>query len=57
MTCPVCGGETTVLYTRNVDCESIKRRRKCRDCLYKFTTMEYEVETKATDIEDDDYDE
>ena len=53
MTCPVCGGETTVLSTRNVDCESIKRRRKCKDCLYKFTTMEYEVNEKETDKNDE----
>lgn len=42
MTCPSCGGKTTV--TRGYsDCESIHRRRKCLDCNYVFFTSEYEA--------------
>lgn len=47
MTCPVCGGKTTVTNSRNVDCESIKRRRVCRECSYAFHTVEYECEARA----------
>ena len=41
MTCPVCGGKTTVIDTAN-DCECVYRRRKCLECEYKFTTTEQE---------------
>lgn len=41
MTCPVCGGDTTVIGSR-ADCEGVYRRRKCRECDYKFHTTELE---------------
>ena len=44
MTCPVCGGKTKVTDTSYPDCESVRRRRKCVDCGYKFNTIEYEEE-------------
>ena len=37
--CPVCGGKTEVTDSRS-DCESVKRKRKCFDCGYKFHTVE-----------------
>lgn len=39
MECPKCGGETTVLKTRQYE-ERVYRRRKCRDCGFRFTTDE-----------------
>lgn len=41
MTCPVCGGKTTVRESV-ADCECVYRRRKCLDCKYRFTTTEQE---------------
>lgn len=41
MTCPVCGGKTTVVCTR-ADCEGVYRRRKCLMCGYHFFTSEVE---------------
>ena len=37
--CPVCGGKTEVLDSRS-DCESVKRKRKCLECGYRFYTVE-----------------
>lgn len=37
--CPVCGGKTEVTDSRS-DCESVRRKRKCMDCGYKFNTVE-----------------
>lgn len=39
MTCPMCGGDTKILETRSNE-DSIKRRRKCLDCGYRFLTLE-----------------
>lgn len=41
MTCPVCGGETTVMDSRTTEDET-KRKRKCKDdtCRYIFRTIE-----------------
>lgn len=44
MTCPTCGGPTSVVDTRQPDCESIIRWRKCRECGHRFKTVEYELE-------------
>ncbi len=41
MTCPVCGGKTTVTISAS-DCECVYRRRKCVECDYTFTTTEQE---------------
>lgn len=41
--CPECGGQTRVLDTRHHDAgerESIRRRRQCRQCPCRFTTLE-----------------
>ena len=37
--CPVCGGKTRVVDSRP-DCESVKRKRKCLECGYRFFTVE-----------------
>lgn len=39
MTCPICGGDTKILETRSNE-DSIKRRRKCLECDYRFCTIE-----------------
>ena len=49
MTCPVCGGKTTVINSRSPDCETVRRRRVCQDCLYRFSTLEIEEETVKRD--------
>ena len=48
MTCPVCGGKTTVRNSAT-DTEIVARKRKCLECKYYFFTMEKE--------DDDAYDE
>lgn len=42
MTCPVCGGKTTV-WDSKADCESVHRERKCLKCGHIFYTAEYEA--------------
>ena len=44
MTCPVCGEETRVVDSRKPDCETVWRRRECKECGYRFETEEREVE-------------
>ena len=39
MNCPVCGENTRVMDCR-ADCESVYRRRKCKECNYLFYTTE-----------------
>ena len=47
MTCPVCGGKTTV-YDSIADCESVYRKRKCVECDHKFITTESESNDEDT---------
>lgn len=39
MTCPVCCGETKVIYTRDNN-DNITRFRRCQVCNYGFRTIE-----------------
>lgn len=39
MTCPMCGAETIVDGTRDMG-DSVVRYRKCRECKYRFYTIE-----------------
>ena len=41
MTCPVCGGKTTVINSA-ADCECVYRKRKCVECGHTFATTEQE---------------
>lgn len=43
MNCPVCGAKTIVTDSRS-GVESVKRRRKCTECDYRFGTIELETE-------------
>lgn len=49
MTCPVCGGETSVNNTRAF-CDSVVRRRKCKECGYAFYTEEMETPEAASEM-------
>ena len=40
MRCPVCGGGTKVLDSRDSRGEEIRRRRLCNECGHRFTTRE-----------------
>ena len=44
MNCPKCGGKTSVTDSREFDPEFTMRKRKCKDCGYKFETREYEAD-------------
>lgn len=43
MTCPVCGGDTRIIDSRDKE-EFKKRRRKCLECGYKFNTIEIDMD-------------
>lgn len=43
MTCPVCGGNTRIVDSRNKD-DHKKRRRVCQECGYKFNTIEIDMD-------------
>lgn len=41
MKCPSCNSETRVLESREIgDRTTVRRRRECKDCDYRFTTYE-----------------
>jgi transcriptional regulator NrdR family protein len=46
MTCPVCGGDTHILDSRPSE-DSTKRRRECLECMYRFSTVEIDVDYYA----------
>lgn len=50
--CLKCGGKTDVKETRLSDHGLLRRRRKCRQCGFKFSTREipYDHDSNATDI-------
>lgn len=43
MTCPVCGGDTRIVDSRNKD-DHKKRKRVCQKCGYKFNTIEIDMD-------------
>lgn len=43
MTCPVCGAETKVVDSRSIE-DGTRRRRKCLECDYRFSTVEIDVD-------------
>ena len=43
MTCPQCGGETRITNSRKT-CDTVRRRRECCECEFRFTTMEIELD-------------
>lgn len=46
MKCPVCGcNKSGVIDTRPSDLGSIRRRRYCESCKYRFTTYEMTIES------------
>ncbi len=47
MKCPLCQGKTRVLETRKAD-NFIKRRRECKECGYRFRTIETIKEEKKS---------
>lgn len=51
MLCPECGGDNYVTDTRPYDKEEnvIKRRRVCKLCGHRFTTLERIVEENSDD--------
>lgn len=40
MKCEKCGGDSTVYLHKNMENNSVYRRRKCKQCGEKFTTIE-----------------
>ena len=57
MTCPKCGGETTVCGSRPTE-DSVHRKRRCLDCDLVFATVEIDADlwqsiTKSRLKEDD----
>lgn len=40
MICPRCGGRLDIVETRHPDPLVVRRRRKCRNCGFHFTTYE-----------------
>lgn len=50
MNCPKCRSETRVVDSRMNE-DSIRRRRECRECGHRFSTMEVDVNYYATTME------
>jgi transcriptional regulator NrdR family protein len=40
MNCIKCNGNTSVVDSRPQEISAVKRRRKCRDCGHRFSTIE-----------------
>ncbi len=43
MLCPVCGGKTAVIDSRGLE-DEVTRRRECRECGHRFTTIEVDLD-------------
>lgn len=41
MNCPICGGNSSVIYSLS-DCETVARKRMCNECGHVFYTSELE---------------
>ena len=41
--CPQCGADTYVVDTRPY-LDGIRRRRECKECGYRYSTLEYNIE-------------
>lgn len=46
MDCPVCGGTAAVVRSRT-DGETVTRRRECRECGFRFSTVESDADLYA----------
>jgi len=45
VTCPKCGGDTTVADSRRSEAgDSVRRRRRCLECNFRFSTLEIDVD-------------
>lgn len=51
MTCPKCNEKTRTLETRPED-DSIVRRRECVACLYRFSTIEIDMDFYKKMVQD-----
>ena len=47
MICPKCGGRAVVVDSRTYPTGEVRRRRKCRRCGHRFSTLEAEVKFEA----------
>ena len=47
MTCPRCGGRAVVVDSRTYPTGEVRRRRKCRRCGFRFSTLEAVVKFEA----------
>ncbi len=52
MTCPVCGGKTHITNSRP-SCDSVYRRRECRECKHRFNTYELEEDLIVKGVKKD----
>lgn len=50
MTCPICEGATKVINSRT-NSESVRRRRECVDCGYRFSTLELDIDMRKNQKE------
>lgn len=54
MTCPVCGGKTLVWDSRYLaKDETLKRRRRCKECGYRFNTYEIDEDLYLRRVENE----
>ena len=47
MICPKCGGRAVVVDSRTYPTGEVRRRRECRRCAFRFSTLEAVVEFEA----------
>ena len=47
MICPKCGGRAVVVDSRTYPTGEVRRRRKCRRCGFRFSTLEAVVKFEA----------
>ena len=53
MTCPKCNEKTRTIETNTED-DSIMRRRECVACLYRFSTIEIDMDFYKRMVKSDD---
>ena len=44
MTCPICERKATAVIDSRADCESVMRKRECKECGFRFPTIEIDLD-------------
>lgn len=52
MKCPKCESKTKVMDSRLIEFNRVRRRRRCKECGYRFSTLEVNIEDVIKEVEE-----